>query len=91
MIHSPITPNPAADALGITELRNDLARLTAMVSQLMTDNRPPHYTDKQAAAVLGKSPRTISRMIARGELERTRDGIPREAIDAVKTQGANTG
>jgi IS30 family transposase len=89
MIHSPMTPNPAADALGITELRNDVARLTAMVSQLMTDNRPPHYTDKQAADALGKSPRTISRMIARGELERTPKGIPREAIDAATERRTN--
>jgi hypothetical protein len=62
------TPNLAADALGNTELKPQVAQLSDLVKTLVQDQRPSHYTPAQAAQEMGKSTRTISRMIERGEL-----------------------
>jgi excisionase family DNA binding protein len=75
--------NPAADALGITELHDRLTTLIDLVTDMKRERRPAFYTPTQAAQELGVSTRTITRKIARGELQRTAQGIPREALDAI--------
>jgi excisionase family DNA binding protein len=75
--------NPAADALGITEINEKLDKALSLIGKLMQERRPAFYTPAQAAEELGVSTRTITRKIARGELQRTPQGIPREALDAI--------
>lgn len=79
------SPNPAADALGITELKGQVATLTDLVRQLLTDVRPMEYTVAQVAAELGCSERTVKRRMdklkAQGKITAGARTIPRDILD----------
>lgn len=72
--------NPAADALGITDLRAEVAALTQLVRDMAKDSRPPFYTVQQFADAKGVSAKTITRRIATGKIERTSKGISRDQL-----------
>lgn len=55
---------------GLSEVRSELVALREMVSRLLSQSgeRPRLYEFREAARLLGVAPKTISRMVACGEL-----------------------
>jgi hypothetical protein len=59
------------------------AALEALAIFAARHPRPPHVNQKQAAAMLGKSPLTVAKMVKRGTFKLNHCGeIPIEQVDA---------
>lgn len=80
--------NPAAQALGITDIEKKIDVLTSLVQQLLQETRPLEYTPAQVAHEIGVSERTIKRRVdalkAQGLIQAGSRMVPRDMIDKLR-------
>jgi excisionase family DNA binding protein len=73
----------------LQEVRSELGELRKLVERLLSrgEERPRNYKYKEAARLIGVHPKTVSRMVASGQLlpirVRGKSLIPLEEIDRV--------